>query len=151
MILQLSPKLSTGKFNNMKTRSLKSKRSQGFLTENVVFIIIAVAFIAILFVFLYRISSTTRMIEEGTAKKLALMLDSAKPGTTIEMNINNLLEQKETTIGELDMISITGNIITVKLKEDSGYSYGFFNNISVQRKINTLADGTKFLELTISR
>jgi len=135
----------------MKIRSLKSRRSQGFLTENVVFIIIAVAFIAILFVFLYRVSSTTRSIEEGTAKKIALLLDSAKPGTIIELNINALLAEKASGVDELNMISITGNTITVKLKENSGYSYSFFNKIGATKEIETLPDGEiKMLKLTIA-
>jgi hypothetical protein len=136
----------------MNLSKIRARKSQGFLTENVVFMVVAVAFIAILFVFLYRISSTTHMMEEGTAKKLALMLDTAKPGTTIEMNIDNLLKQKESTIQDLNMISITGNTITVKLSEKSGYSYSFFNKISVQKAIETLPGSeNKFLKLTISK
>lgn len=136
------------KKTNMGNAKLKNKRAQGFLTENVVFIIIAVAFIAILFAFLYRVSSTTISLEESNAKNIALMIDSARQGTTIEINIDSLIEKKSKSISDLDIISFNGNLVTVKLKPDSSYSYGFFNNATITKSINS-ESGANMLVLKI--
>ncbi len=136
--------------NKMKLQSIKNKKSQALLTENVVFIVIAVAFMAMLFAFLYRVSSTEKIIEEGTAKKLVLMIDSAKPGTIIEMNINNLLAKKQDSIADIEMITISGNTLTVKLTEKSGYSYSFFNSVLVKTSIESPDAQNKLIKLALS-
>lgn len=127
---------------------MKSKKAN-FLTENVIFIIIAVLFVAMLFVFVSKTSSSTRMIEESEAKKIALILDSAEPGTEIKLNIDSLLESKQESLSEGDIFRIENNRVNVRLKSGEGYSYSFFNKIQVKSQIGSREQGGVFLYLSI--
>ena len=127
---------------------LKNKKAENLLTENAIFIIIAVAFIAMLFTFVANKSFSGNALEESYAKKLALMIDSARPGTYAEINIDNLLEKKTASMSDADVFSISGNTVTVKLSSGSGYSYNFFNDVNVKWTIKP-ESGSKFLTLEI--
>lgn len=117
------------------------------LTENIIFLIITLMFVIILFVFVAGASSKTSLIEEVQAKKIALLLDSAKPETIILLNVNDVLDKKESGIEDKDVFRVSGNTVTVKLSGDSGYAYSFFNDAQVNIEIEESLDG--FLKITI--
>jgi len=118
------------------------------LTENIVFLVITLLFISMLFVFVARASSKTSLIEEAQAKKIALLIDSARPGTEILLNVKDVLEKKGVGIEDDDVITINGNSVVVKLNENSGKSYGFFNNVNPELKIDETLEG--FLKISTS-
>jgi len=121
------------------------------LTENIVFLIITLLFIAMLFAFVAGASSKVSLVEEAQAKKIALILDSARPGTLIFLNIEDLLDKKEIGISDGEVVTIIGNSVKVQLSEDSGKSYSFFNAISPELKINQpTVDGDRLLKITIN-
>jgi lipoprotein signal peptidase len=101
------------------------------LTENIVFIVITLLFIGALFGFVIRSSSSTRLTEEVYAKKFALIIDSLKPDTILEYSVKDLTE-KAVNIPENQVIKIIDNKVLVKLSENSGYSYSFFNSANVR-------------------
>ncbi|MEK6882691.1 MAG: hypothetical protein AABY22_23920 [Nanoarchaeota archaeon] len=61
----------------------KSKKSQGFLTENIIFIILNVIFFSLMFLFLARVGTDTSTIEKVYVRQIALAIDEMKPGTEI--------------------------------------------------------------------
>jgi hypothetical protein len=68
--------------------------------------------------------------EEMYAKKIALIIDSAKPGMSISLNMKDAVDQakKEDYLNK-KIVMINGNTVTVKLREKGGYSYSFFNDV----------------------
>lgn len=100
--------------------------------ENVIFIILNVLFLAVLILFLARQGQGAVLLEQSYAKQIALLIDSAKPGMTIILDMGKARELAEKNGLEFEEIVINANnIITVKLSEEGGYSYSYFNDVDV--------------------
>ena len=107
------------------------KRGQ-ILVENIIFIVLNLIFLTILILFLYSKTGGEAILEEKYSKQIALLIDSAKPGMIIQLNMEDAIEKSEENDWDKDkMVSISGNTVTVKLREKGGNSYSFFNDISV--------------------
>ncbi len=110
----------------------KRGKSGKILMENVIFIILNVLFLMLLVLFLLRQGQGAVFLEQSYAKQIALSIDSAKPGMTIIMDMSKgkALAEKN-GINFKDVVIIRNNIVTVKLSEEGGYSYSFFNDVNV--------------------
>ncbi len=107
------------------------KRAQ-ILVENVVFIILNLIFLTILILFIYSKSGGEAVLEEKYSKQIALLIDSAKPGMTIFLNMEDAIKKaNKNNWSENKIVSVTGNIVNVKLREKGGNSYSFFNDVDV--------------------
>jgi hypothetical protein len=107
-------------------------RNRGnILVENIVFIILNLVFIGILILFIMKQGSGAVVLEQSYAKQIALLLDSAKPGMKISLNMKDAIELAEKNNVLDKMVSIDKNIITVSLSDKGGYSYSFFNDVEV--------------------
>jgi hypothetical protein len=110
---------------------MKQKRGT-ILVENVIFIILNLLFISILVLFIFRQGNGAVLLEQSYAKKIALLIDTAKPVTEIKLNMNDAMTLAEKNgVKREDIVRISGNIVTVKLSENGGYQYSFFNNVDV--------------------
>ena len=100
--------------------------------ENVIFILLNVLFLMLLVLFLLRQGQGAVFLEQSYAKQISLLIDSAKPEMTIilDMSKGKALAEKN-GIEFKDIVRINGNVVTVKLSEDSGYSYSFFNDVNI--------------------
>ncbi len=106
------------------------KKRANVLTENIIFIILNLVFLTILFLFLFSKIGGAAVLEERYAKQIALIIDSAEPGMSITLKMEDAFKEvKDEEWDEENMVSITDNLVTVKLSEKSGYSYSFFNNV----------------------
>lgn len=110
-----------------------NRRGQ-ILIENVVFIILNLIFISILILFVMLKSGSEATFEDKYSKQIALMIDSAKPGTIIILNMEDAIEKAEkNNWGKDNIVSIEGNKVIVKLREDGGHSYPFFNDVNLDK------------------
>tara|TARA_B100000315_G_C14531003_1_gene566171 strand:- start:442 stop:828 length:387 start_codon:yes stop_codon:yes gene_type:complete len=111
---------------------IKPLRKKGqILPENVIFIILNLIFLSILIFFVYAKSGGEARLEENHAKQIALIIDSAKPYTEIHLNMKDAIEKADENNWKENIVSISGNTVTVKLREKGGYSYSFFNDVGV--------------------
>jgi len=100
--------------------------------ENVIFIILNILFLAILILFLLKQGQGAVLLEQSYAKQIVLLIDSAKPGMIIILDMSKAKDLAEKNGLEFkDIVTKTDNIITVKLSEKGGYSYSFFNDVDV--------------------
>ena len=105
------------------------------LVENIIFIMLNFAFLSILILFLVKQGAGAIVLEQAYAKQIALLIDSAQPVMEIRLNMADAKELAEKN--DLDfnskgqIVSITDNIVTVKLSNKGGYSYSFFNDVEV--------------------
>lgn len=107
------------------------KRGQ-ILVENIIFIILNLIFLTILILFIYSKTGGEAVLEEKYSKQIALLIDSAKPEMIIQLNMEDAIEKAEDNNWEVNkIVSISGNTVTVKLREKGGNSYSFFNDITV--------------------
>ncbi len=95
--------------------------------------------------FLFSKTGETSVLEEKYTKQIALLIDSAEPGMTIDLNMEDAIKAAgEENFPVNEIVRVNGNVVTVRLKEDSeGYSYSFFNDIDVRANFDT-ASRTKY-------
>ncbi|MBT4258009.1 hypothetical protein HOD88_02410 [archaeon] len=100
------------------------------LVENLIFIMLNLIFLSILTLFLLKQGSGAIVLEESYAKQIALLIDSAKPGALIKLNMEKGIElARENNVEQ--MMRIDNNLVTIKLSKNGGYSYSFFNEVDV--------------------
>ena len=78
------------------------------------------------------------VLEEGYAKKIALLIDSAKPGMVISLDMEegvDIAKKEKWSVERI--VTIQDNIVRVQLREKGGYSYSFFNDVNVNVNFDT--------------
>jgi len=111
---------------------MHNKRGE-ILIESVIFIILNLAFLTILVLFLVKQGASGALLEDAYSKQIALIIDSAVPGMSIEINLEEGFKlAEENGILLEDIVQIEKNIVRVKLSEKGGKEYSFFNNVSVE-------------------
>jgi hypothetical protein len=108
-----------------------NKKGENILTENVIFIVLNLVFLSILIIFIFSKMQGAANLEEMYAKQIALMIDGARPETEIRFNMEEAFEVSEDEGYEGDLITINDGIVRVKLREDGGYTYSYFNDVNV--------------------
>lgn len=122
---------------------IKGKAGENILTENIIFIVLNLVFLSIIIVFLFSKMSSAAVLEERYAKQIAMIIDSAKPSMTIELNLSDALDKLELGVDVNNVVKIDKNIVTVNLQNGGkGYSYSFFNNVEIT---NSYFNGDKFV------
>ncbi len=116
------------------------KKNKGqILTEQVIFIVLNIFFLAILILFIFRQSSGGILLEQSYAKQIALLIDSARPLSEViiklDMGDGMKVDKKWFAENFARVLSIDGDVVTVKLSEKGGYSYSFFNDVDVSSEI----------------
>ena len=114
----------------------RGKNNRGnILTENIVFIVLNLVFLSILVLFLFSRASDVSHSEEMYAKQIALIIDSASPGMNITLDMSDAVQKAKKKNWDGKIVSIDGNIVTVKLQDKgSGYSYDFFNDVDLSKQ-----------------
>lgn len=115
-----------------QSESRKVGKKGQILVENVIFLVLNLAFLSILILFLIKQGSSTVFMEETYSKQIALLIDSAKPGILMLLNMNEAMEiAREKGFPVEDIVTINGQYVTVRLSEKSGQDYHFFNKVKV--------------------
>lgn len=103
-----------------------NKRGEQLLIGTIVLIIINIIFIIILIVSVTVKGDPTSFYEETFAKQTALLINIAKPGTQLEINIDELIAKAHDNKQELIFrIDCEKNLVIVKALEKSGYEFEF--------------------------
>jgi len=130
------------------------KKKGTILIENVVFIILNLLFLSVLVLFLVNQGSGAIVLEQTYAKQIAMLVDSAQPVMLIKIDMAKGKKLAEKNgIDFNNVVSISGNIVTVKLSEGKGYTYAFFNDVDVSAYADEddKGDDTGLYVLTINK
>lgn len=112
------------------------KRGMGLLLSTIIFIVLNLVFFASLFLFIGVKSTGVSLHEQVYAKQIALLIDGAKPGTSIEVDIYKLYEiaKKNEYQPAKSLVEINSQEKEVKVKlteRGKGYSFKHFNDALV--------------------
>jgi len=125
----------------------KKGDSEEIAWPQVIFTILVLAFTVVFFIFAKNILSGAMIQEEIQAKKIALLLDSAEPGTVIQLDITELNKiavksgEKETSFADIVKLDGTNHTVTVSLRKgDSSYTHKYFSDYEVTSTV-TSANG----------
>lgn len=103
------------------------------LSSTVIFLILNVVFFAAMFIFIAWAGTGVSVKEQIYAKQIALLINQAKPGTNITMDISELyaIAEKNKYNGEVVRINPDIKEINVKLILGKGYSFRHFNSATI--------------------
>jgi len=114
---------------------MKNKRGESPtpLIENILYLILNLIFLTILITFLIQQSSGAALLEQTYAKKVALLIDQAKPGMIIKLNLEKGMKiADKDNISPPEILVIENNFVKVTLSDGGGHEYHFFNDIDVK-------------------
>jgi hypothetical protein len=118
--------------------------------EEVIFVLLNIMFFSMLFIFVYNTSHGVFLSEKLYAKKIALAIDSAKPGTQISIDISELYEiAQENEFDISDSFYFKDNQVSVKLSKEDGYSYNYFTNYQVESAISFPEEDQAILNIKV--
>jgi len=127
----------------------KTGKRGNILTENIIFIVLNLAFLTILLLFLFSKTGSVAVLEEKYAKQIALMIDAAEPGMIINFNMKDAIEKAvEEGRNPANIVLINENVVTVKLSEKGSNpesSYSFFNDVQINANLDTTNNKEYFL------
>lgn len=102
--------------------------------EETIFLILNIAFFAILLIFIYNAGSRAFVYEESYAKQIVSIIDNAKPGINVLIDISDGLKVgKENGVTEFK-VNNENNLVEVRLSRN-GYSYNYFSDYDVQLEL----------------
>ncbi len=105
-----------------------NKKGVSLIVSVVIYIVLFVVFIFLLYSAVARPGSQAALDEQTNAKKIALIIDKAKPGMEAEIDTFKMhrLAEKNNFNGEIVRIDNENNKVNVKLTGGKGYDYYFF-------------------------
>lgn len=107
----------------------KKKRRGELLVENIIFIVLNLAFLSILVVFLMNQGSSGTLLEDAYSKNIALLIDSARPGSIMKINMNDGFEiSKKEKFDFSQVVKIKDRRVVVNLDGKEGKEYDFFTD-----------------------
>jgi hypothetical protein len=118
----------------MVKRFCFGNRRGELLIENIVFMILNLAFLSILILFLVNQGGSASLYEEAYSKQIALLLDSAKPGMIMKINFEKgmkIADKAGFFLNDTVVIDNELNKVHVKFSDSGGKEYHFFNDVFV--------------------
>ncbi len=112
----------------------------------VIFLVLVIAFMGVFFIFAKNSLTGSLVQEEVYAKKIALLIDSAKPGTNLFLDITSLNEVAVKTQGknvESQIITLNSdkNSVMVSLRlGERGYNYPYFSDYDVSGQYSKIGE-----------
>ena len=125
-------------FQNLKECNIRNflgyKKGEELVSEQIIFFFLNILFFSILLLFVIKTSSSSAVLEETYSKTIALSIDSMRAGTTLSLDITRLYDKAENNkyIKSKVLVDSVGKTITVKLSENSGYSFKYFSSLDPQ-------------------
>ncbi len=103
------------------------------LMENIVFILLVVVFSSVMFFAITKAGNQAAIYEQIYSKELSLIINKAKPGMEIELDIFDMyrIARKNNFDGNIINIINEENKINIKLSNGGGYNYFFLNDVDV--------------------
>lgn len=117
----------------------------------VIFLVLVIAFMAVFFIFVRNSLTGSLVQEEVYAKKIALLLDSAKPGTDLLLDITSLKEvaaktQSKNVEGQFITLNSDKNSVTVSLRlGERGYTYPYFSDYNASGQYKSVGEKLFYL------
>ncbi len=96
----------------------------------IIFIIFNLFVFSAVFLFVAREGSNAAVYEEVYAKRIALLIDSIKPGTHLEIDVSDIVAiARDKSVEPYIKIDCDKNEVIVKASSKGGYAYRFFNDM----------------------
>jgi len=125
----------------------KRGASEDVAWPEIIFIVLLLIFMFTLMVFVRNTVSGNLLQEEIYAKKIALILDGAKPDSIIELDVTDITrkaKEKEKDIVGSDIVYLKDGKVFVSLRsQGKSYSIAYFSDYKINVKKNVYGVGDK--------
>ncbi len=127
--------MKRGKEGNRSNSLLKNKK--GELLNVVIFIVLTLLYLAMMFYWVSSKGKGAVLLEQAYAKNIALLIDASQPKMEMKLNMEKAFDLAKKEKLDFDkkefdqMVTINDNAVTVKLSKNGGYTYYFFNDITL--------------------
>jgi hypothetical protein len=135
-----------------------NKRGDTVIYETVIFVVLNVAFFAVMLLFIWRAASDSVVYEQAYSKEVALMISNAKPGLTyfFDMRVpiamvkdnkwmKSSLSDKE-ILNKLITIKSEDNLVIATFTTNGGHSFRYFTDYDV--KVTPTGDSGLSIDVT---
>lgn len=125
---------------------LKNKKAK-IVMETLIFFILNLVFFIVVLTFAYSSGDREFVYEQTLAKEIALIIDNAKPGMIVTLDISEYIEiaeENKKPISDIVKLNKEENRVEVNLKQKGGYSYQYFSDYEV-----SIETSKKLLFITI--
>ncbi len=117
-------------------RVILNKRGNEIVMPEIVLIVLSILFFGAMLVFVTKAANSSLFYEEVYAKKIALTLESASPGTTLEFDISKIYQiaKQNKFDGFRDnffYFNEQDQSVLIKLSSSGGYLYKVMSNVSI--------------------
>lgn len=104
------------------------------MIDSVMYIILALVFFGVMFVFVAGYQDGASFWEDFYAKEISHLINKAEPGTEIDLDvtkISNIAAGNGKDVTKIITINNVENIVTVSLRNSKGTSFKFFNDVDI--------------------
>jgi hypothetical protein len=118
---------------------MNKRGGDDLLDDEIMYIILNLAFVLSLAVFVVNSSSNALVYEQVYAKKIAFFIDAAKPDMTISLEMNDLIKfanKHKVDLSKAIRIDNGVQKVYVSLGEGKGYGATYFSSYPVKIKTN---------------
>jgi len=131
-----------------------NKKGESVIWDNVIYILLAVGFFAVMWVYLWSQANSASLWEDYYSKELSKIINLANPGDKITIDAQEAVEiAKSNELPSFSKIFTFDNInqkVCVKLSLGRQTCYSYFNNVIVTDIQLKLRPENNVLEFTIS-
>ena len=107
------------------------KRGNDILFERVIFIVLNILVFGILLGFVFKSSTGAVVYEKAYPKQIALIIDSAKPGMIIKLNMEQGKKIAEKNKWAGNIAEIKENQVIIRLADRKGYNFKYFSDYDI--------------------
>ncbi len=109
----------------------RMNKEASILYESVIFLTFTAVIAIVLILFISLAGDNVTNTQQVYAKQISLLIDQAKPGTNLTIDISELykLAEKRDYEGRPIDVDYGENLITVKVAEGRGYSFRYFTDL----------------------
>ena len=132
-------------------RLINSKKGSDLLHSTAILLILNIMFFGMMYAVIVRAGSNAAYYEQIYSKQIALLIDAAKPGTSVLIKLDNaekFIEEYKRNPSEAFRIS-NGKVI-VQLTNGKGYEYPYFSDYNVDFSFEqSTEDNSLFLKIDV--
>ena len=120
---------------------IDSKKGEGSdtLYPTIIRVIVYILFFSLISFFVFKSATGALVYEQAYAKDIALLLDKARPGTTITYDISKGIDiagKNEVLIDNIVLINSDEGYVDVRLTSHGGYRYYFFSDYIAEKSFD---------------
>ncbi|MDD5193573.1 MAG: hypothetical protein PHF67_03215 [Candidatus Nanoarchaeia archaeon] len=114
------------------------KAAETIILENLVFWVLNIVFFVVMLIFVYNSGNNIIVQEQSYAKEIALIIDNCKPGMSVLLNMDALIESAKKNnfpVENIVKLDKKNNRVLVSLKQNSVFGFQYFSK-DVEIKLN---------------